>query len=103
MKKYTITLLILFLIITSLTAVVMAEENTEVLELEEIVVRALRHRERLLESSNSIEVITREDIEKRNVETAADILTYVPGVKLFTGDGNEDAEKNASIRGSAPN
>lgn len=103
MKKYTITLLILFLIITSLTAVVMAEENTEVLELEEIVVRALRHRERLLESSNSIEVITREDIEKRNVETAADILTYVPGVNLFTGDGREDAEKNASIRGSAAN
>ncbi|ADQ15595.1 TonB-dependent receptor plug domain-containing protein [Halanaerobium hydrogeniformans] len=103
MKRYTITLLILFLIITSFAAVVMAEENTNVLELDEIVVRALRHRERLLESSNSVEIITREDIEKRNVETAADILTYVPGVNINIGDGREGAEENATIRGSAPN
>ena len=59
-------------------------------DLEQIVVTAARTENKLIDTAANVAVVTAEDIEKRNYQSAADALKDVPGVVVtFSGGSRE--------------
>ncbi|SJZ36122.1 TonB-dependent receptor plug domain-containing protein [Selenihalanaerobacter shriftii] len=77
------------------------EEEPEIsYTMDELVVIASKHPERLSETSVSVEVIDEEEIEKKNAHNVADVLRDVAGVNI-RDNGGISGQKTISIRGSS--
>lgn len=120
MNKKLVVTLILALVVNLLVApMVMAEETDKSTEqkqeevkkekekndeektytMDELVVIASKHPEKLSEAPVSVEKIDEEDIEKKNAHNVADLLRDISGVN-FTDHGGPAGSKTISIRGS---
>jgi len=97
MKLKRILSLVLFLLLTTaLTA--FAEEKEKAIKLEDIVVTATRTEKDAAEAPGSISVVTKEDIEKRNVQTIVEAVNALPGV--YTARGSvTDFSPQITLRG----
>lgn len=95
--------LFFLLIINVAVSVVMAEEVDEenILTLDELVVTASKYQEKLSESAVSIEVINQEEIERKNVSDAGELLKGIPGINFEYRSLN--GSKQVSIRGANSN
>lgn len=77
LRIFTVCLLSLLII----TSVALAEEKEkEVVKLEKIVVTATRTEKEIATAPGSISVVTKKDIEKRNIQTIDQALNTLPGV-----------------------
>ncbi len=80
-----------------------AEEKKDVekkeTKLEEIVVTATRTEKELEAAPGSVSVVTKEDIEKRNIKTVDDALNMLPGVFSRRGKGLMDTLASVTLRG----
>ena len=74
-----------------------AEEKTA--SLEEIVVTATRTEKEVKDAPGSVSIVTKEDIEKRNIKTIDEALNTTPGVFNRRGKGLMDTLANISLRG----
>ncbi len=74
-----------------------AEEKTA--SLEEIVVTATRTEKELASAPGSVSVVTKEDIEKRNIKTVDDALNTTAGIYQKRGKGIMDTMTSLSLRG----
>lgn len=72
--------------------------NTNVQQLSTIVVSASGFEQSLKDAPASISVISKEDIEKKNATTIADLLVDIPGIDVRNGIGKTSG-LNVSIRG----
>jgi vitamin B12 transporter len=79
---------------------VCAQQNRA--ELDTIVVTASRTPVRLNDSGSSVSILTREDIERRQIVSIADILRDVPGIAV-SQSGNLGAQTQLRVRGSEAN
>ncbi|MGM9572569.1 MAG: TonB-dependent receptor plug domain-containing protein, partial [bacterium] len=98
-RKNMIILLALALIVLS-SGIAQAEDEIE-FELDKVVVTATKTQTKLKDVPSSVEVITREDLEKRHVRMLSDALKTLPGVyirnaKGLIGDNNSEV---ISMRG----
>lgn len=101
MSKFNLHPLSLALISTisaSAYANTTAEENNNAHQLSTIVVSASGFEQQLKDAPASISVVTREDIERKNATSIADLLVDVPGVDVRNGVGKTSG-LNVSIRG----
>ena len=76
-------------------AVVHAEETDadaalQGFNLEEVVVTATRIENKLIDTAANVAVVTAEDIENRNYQSAADAMKDVPGVAITHGGGERE-------------
>jgi outer membrane receptor for ferrienterochelin and colicins len=71
---------------------------SEIHQLSPIIVSASGFEQNLKDAPASISLITKEDIEKKNATTIADLLTDIPGVDVRNGVGKTSA-LNVNIRG----
>lgn len=74
-----------------------AQENTAALE--EIVVTATRTEKELASAPGSVSVVTKEDIEKRDVKTVDESLNTLSGVFNIRGKGLMDTMASITLRG----
>lgn len=74
------------------------QENNHVQQLSTLVVSASGFEQQLKDAPASISVITKEDIERKNATSIADLLVDIPGVDVRNGVG-KTAGLNVSIRG----
>ncbi|GAB6137057.1 TonB-dependent receptor plug domain-containing protein [Halanaerobaculum tunisiense] len=104
-KKLAVALVLILVVSLVAAPAVMAEEaeqneEEETYTLDELVVIASKHPEKLSESPVSVEVIDEEDIEKKSAHNVADLLRDVSSVNI--GDhGGPAGQKTISIRGSS--
>jgi len=75
------------------------ETKKEEIEMEEIVVTATRTEKPLKEVPASVSVVTKEDIEKRNVQAVDQAINTLPGVFDKRGKGLMDTTARVSLRG----
>lgn len=95
LRIVTVCLLSLFFIASGAPA---EEKENEAVKLEEIVVTATRTEKDAAEAPGSISVVTKKDIEKRNVRTIDQALNGLPGV--FNGRSTPmDSSQSISLRG----
>lgn len=78
MSKRILSLSLFLLLTIALTA--FAEEKEKAIKLGEIVVTATRTEKELSTAPGSISVVTKKDIEKRNIQTIDQALDTLPGV-----------------------
>jgi outer membrane receptor for ferrienterochelin and colicins len=105
MSKFNFTPLYLALLGTMTTSTVLAntnEANTNPHQLSTIVVSASGFEQQLKDAPASISVITKEDIERKNATSIADLLVDIPGVDVRNGVGKTGG-LNVSIRGMNAN
>ncbi|RLB05549.1 MAG: TonB-dependent receptor [Deltaproteobacteria bacterium] len=76
-----------------------AEEVKEEIELEEIVVTATRTEKPISEAPASVSVVTKEDIEKRNIQALDNAVNLLPGVFDKRGKGLMDSTPRVTVRG----
>lgn len=86
------------------TSVALAEEKEKVkeekeIELEEIVVTATRAEKPAVEAPASVDVVTKEDIEKRNILAVDQALNTLPGVFHRRKKGLMDGLAGTTLRG----
>lgn len=74
-----------------------AEEKTA--SMEEIVVTATRTEKELASAPGSVSVVTKEDIEKRNIKMVDDALNTTAGIYQKRGKGIMDRMSSLSLRG----
>ncbi len=88
-----------------ITSIVLAEEKKEAKEgeeeakLEEIVVTATRTEKEIETAPGSVSVVTKKDIEKRNIKAIDEALNLIPGVFNRRGKGLMDTLAHISLRG----
>ena len=58
--------------------------------LEQIVVTATRTENKLIDTAANVAIVTAEDIEKHNYQSAADALKDVPGVSVLHNGGEQE-------------
>nr|WP_239559241.1 TonB-dependent receptor [Sporohalobacter salinus] len=75
------------------------KEDEETYTLDELVVIASKHPEKLSEAPVSVEVIDEKDISKKNAQNVADLLRDVSSVNI-SDHGGPAGQKTISIRGS---
>jgi outer membrane receptor for ferrienterochelin and colicins len=90
--------LALFASLTTHAVANTSHQKTDVQQLSTIVVSASGFEQSLKDAPASISVVTKEDIEKKNATSIADLLVDVPGVDVRNGVG-KTAGLNVSIRG----
>ena len=73
------------------------EEALQGFNLDQIVVTAARVENKLIDTPANVAVVTAEDIEKRNYQSAADALKDVPGVIVTFSGGSR--EKHVDLNG----
>jgi len=96
---WIVPMLTLALFISSAGAKESAAKNTDVYELQEIVVTATREATPKQDVAANITVIDREDIERMPAATAGEVLQYIPGVSIES-NGGPGAMTTARIQGS---
>jgi len=69
-----------------------ATEDAEMqaFNLEEIVITATRTENKMIDTAANLSVVTAEDIENRNYQSAADAMKDVPGVSITYGGGERE-------------
>ena len=77
------------------SSAVYAEETTndaeiQAFNLEEVVVTATRTENKLIDTAANVSVVTADEIEKRNYQSAADALKDVPGVRVTYNGGERE-------------
>ncbi len=75
-----------------------APENTNTHQLATIVVSAAGFEQDIKNAPASISVVTKEDIEKKNATSIADLLVDVPGIDIRDGIGKTSG-LNIKMRG----
>lgn len=95
--SYLITLLIYLFLTTSALA-----EERQTVELEPVVVTASKIEEPISETSASIEVVTRQDIEVKQALTLDEALRAIPGLSIRTF-GGADPSSSVNLRGADDN
>ncbi len=80
-------------------AVAQAEEKEKETRLEEIVVTATRTEKELEGVPASVSVVTKKELEKRNINSVDEALNALPGVFNRRGKGLMDTMSNVSLRG----
>ncbi|AZO95931.1 TonB-dependent receptor [Halocella sp. SP3-1] len=103
MNRKVAVFLFFLLIINVVVPVVMAEEidKENILTLDEVIVTASKYQEKLSEAAVSIEVINQEEIERKNVSDAGELLKGIPGINFEYRSLN--GSKQVSIRGANTN
>ena len=101
---YKLFLMVFVLSICSIVFAVEGEEKTTVqtkdeTKLEEIVVTATRTEKDIESAPGDVHVVTKKDIEKRNIKTIDESLNTTPGVFNRRGKGLMDTLANISLRG----
>jgi len=74
-----------------------AQEKTA--SLEEIVVTATRTEKELASAPGSVSVVTKDDMEKRNIKTVDEVLNTLPGVFNTRSKGLMDSGAGVTLRG----
>ncbi|MBW2644923.1 MAG: TonB-dependent receptor plug domain-containing protein [Deltaproteobacteria bacterium] len=88
MKRFLLLLCLLGLIFTS-PGLALAEEKgeeTDIVQLEDVVVTATKTPHTLKDVPVETVVITRKDIERTNAQNALDILKIIPGINTSVHD-----------------
>jgi hemoglobin/transferrin/lactoferrin receptor protein len=80
----------------------LAEVAAEATRLDRIVVIAQRQPEPMAQVVSSVSLVDREEFEARLAQTPADLLRYVPGLRM-DGDANRFGAQGISIRGLGGN
>ena len=93
-----LTLAILGVTTTSVFAETNSTSNVPTTTLSTIVVSAAGFEQDIKNAPASISVVTKEDIEKKNATSIADLLADVPGIDVRNGVG-KTAGLNVSMRG----
>ena len=99
MKKFYVKLIILLSVVIVISVNAMAKETDPEIVLDDVVVTATRTNELSDLTPASVSVITKEDIEKFNVQTLDEALRYEVGVYQRVGTGILNTSKPISIRG----
>ena len=86
------------------TTVLKPEEKTtgqeeKITKFKEVVVTATRTEKDVADAPGDVHVVTKEDIEKRNVSTVDEALSDVPGVFDNRGKGLMDTQAQINLRG----
>ncbi len=86
-------------VLSLLIGMSMAQAGEKDTRLEEIVVTATRTEKELETAPGSVSIVTKKDMEKRNIKTVDEALNTVPGVFDRRGKGLMDTRSQVSIRG----
>lgn len=74
-------------------------ESVEVREDSRVVLSSTKYTEPLLDTPQTINVITKEVIEEQGATTLRDVLKNVPGLTITAGEGGNPAGDNLTLRG----
>jgi len=99
MRRGLIGLISLIGCIGLLTDITTASAEEKETRLEEIVVTATRTEKELETAPGSVSVVTKENMEKRNIKTVDEALNTVSGVFDRRGKGLMDTRSQVSLRG----
>jgi iron complex outermembrane receptor protein len=101
MKKFLLLICLLGIIFT-IPGLALAEEKekeAEVIKLEEIVVTATKTEKKVEDAPGSVTVISKEEIERRNVKTVDEALSEIKGVFAKRNKGLMDSTSSVRLRG----
>lgn len=87
------------LLLTPLSPVLAAEDGGISFDLDQVVVTATRTEKKLRDVPAAVEVITKEEMEKRNIKRVADALKIVPGVYVRQTKGLMGSTDSITMRG----
>jgi catecholate siderophore receptor len=74
-------------------------ESVEIREDSRVVLSSTKYTEPLLDTPQTINVITKEVIEEQGATTLRDVLKNVPGLTITAGEGGNPAGDNLTLRG----
>ncbi|HWR40452.1 MAG TPA: TonB-dependent receptor [Patescibacteria group bacterium] len=96
-KKVAVTLLAGLMLSTAGMASAAAEE--QVFDLDQVVVTATKTEKKVKEVPSAVEIITGEQLEKRNIKRISDALTAIPGVVVMSKKGVMGTTDSILMRG----
>lgn len=101
MKKFVLLICLLGLIFAIPGLALAGEEGkeAEVIKLEEIVVTATKTEKKVEDAPGSVTIISREEIERRNIKTVDDALSEIKGIFIKRTKGLMDATTSVRMRG----
>ncbi len=76
-----------------------ANESVEVRDNSQVVLSSSKHTEPLLDTPQTINVISKEVMEDQGATTLRDVLKNVPGLTITAGEGGNPAGDNLTLRG----
>ena len=76
-----------------------ATESVEVRDESRVVLSSTKHTEPLLDTPQTINVISKEVMEAQGATTLRDVLKNVPGLTITAGEGGNPAGDNLTLRG----
>ncbi len=89
-----------FCLLMGFSAVAWAEESTKTLQLDEIVVTATRTEKDAASAPGSVSVVTKQEMEKRNIKSIDEALNTIPGIFHDNkGKGLMGTTSSVSMRG----
>ena len=101
MKKFVLLICLLGLIFANggLALAEEKEKETEVVKLEEIVVTATKTEKKVEDAPGSVTIISKEEIERRNIKTVDEALSELTGVFAKRNKGLMDSTSSMRLRG----
>jgi catecholate siderophore receptor len=84
---------------TVILEIVATTENVEVRDDSKVQVASPKYTEPLLNTPQTINVISKEVIEEQGATTLRDVLRNVPGITITAGEGGNPAGDNLTLRG----
>jgi len=98
MKK-VLGVFVFFVILLMTISAAYAEEKEKEIRLEEIVVTATRTEKEAASAPGSVTVVTKKDMEKKNIKAVDEALNAIPGVFNWREKGIMDTLAHISLRG----
>ncbi|MDL1964939.1 MAG: TonB-dependent receptor plug domain-containing protein, partial [Deltaproteobacteria bacterium] len=100
MKHFKLFLLVILLSALLFTNMTEAEEKeSEVYKLDEIVVTATKSEKTIMDAPGSVDVITKDEINKRNIKDIDEAVRMIPGIYDLKRKGFADISPSINIRG----
>ena len=100
MKHFRLFLLVILLSALLFTSMTEAEEKeSEVYKLDEIVVTATKSEKTIMDAPGSVDVITKDEINKRNIKDIDEAVRMIPGLYDLKRKGFADISPSINIRG----
>lgn len=99
MNKTVVLCIILFFLFCTVCPADQKREDAGTVSLDDIVVTATKTKEEISNAPGSIHVVSRQDLEKRDIKTIDDAFSIIPGAFVKRSKGLMDSTSSVRLRG----
>ncbi|SDU41841.1 TonB-dependent receptor [Desulfobacula phenolica] len=99
MNKIVVLCVILFFLSSTVCPAEQEQEDANMARMDDIVVTATKTKEAISNAPGSIYVVSRQDLEKRNIKTIDDAFAIIPGAFVKRTKGLMDSTSSVRLRG----